>query len=55
MSPLRGFEDAGAAMLCYQYVAPLVLVRHVRTKRQLREAGSIAPVLLGLVQGRVGP
>ncbi|MFN5273987.1 MAG: hypothetical protein ACK5E3_12305, partial [Planctomycetota bacterium] len=25
MSPRWGFEDAGAAMLCYRYVAPLGL------------------------------
>jgi hypothetical protein len=30
MSPLWGFEDAGAAMFCYQYVAPLGLLRRWR-------------------------
>jgi len=30
MSPLWGFEDAGAAMLGYRYVAPLGLLRRWR-------------------------
>jgi hypothetical protein len=29
ISPLRGFEDAGAAMSCYRYVAPTGLFRPV--------------------------
>jgi hypothetical protein len=41
MSPLRGFEDAGAAMSCYRYVAPLDLVRPVWAKRIVAQRAKI--------------
>jgi hypothetical protein len=41
MSPLWGFEDAGAAMLGYRYVAPLGLCRHVCAERIVAQRASI--------------
>jgi hypothetical protein len=41
MSPLWGFEDAGAAMLCYQYVAPLGLFQPVWADRIVAQRANI--------------
>jgi hypothetical protein len=41
MSPLWGFEDAGAGMLGYRYVAPLGLCRHVCAERIVAQRASI--------------
>ncbi|MFN5273980.1 MAG: hypothetical protein ACK5E3_12270 [Planctomycetota bacterium] len=41
MSPLRGFEDAGAPMSCYQYVAPLGLFRPVWADRIVAQRANI--------------
>ncbi|MFN5395811.1 MAG: hypothetical protein ACK5EO_18080 [Planctomycetota bacterium] len=41
MSPRWGFEDAGAAMSCYRYVAPLDLVRPVWAKRIVAQRAKI--------------
>jgi hypothetical protein len=41
MSPRWGFEDAGAAMLCYQYVAPLGLFRHACAERIVAQRASL--------------
>jgi hypothetical protein len=41
MSPLWGFNDAGAAILCYQYVAPLGLFRHVCAERIVAQRANI--------------
>ena len=41
MSPLWGFNDAGAAMLCYQYVAPLGLFRQACAERIVAQRANI--------------
>jgi hypothetical protein len=41
MSPRWGFGDAGAAMFCYQYVAPLGLVRPEWAERIVAQRASI--------------
>jgi hypothetical protein len=41
MSPRWGFNDAGAAMVCYQYVAPLGLFRPVWAERFVAQRANI--------------
>ncbi|MFN5273982.1 MAG: hypothetical protein ACK5E3_12280 [Planctomycetota bacterium] len=41
MSPRWGFADAGAAMLGYQYVAPLGLFRPVWAERIVAQRASL--------------
>jgi hypothetical protein len=41
MSPRWGFEDAGAAMFCYRYVAPLGLFRPVWAERIVAQRANI--------------